>query len=125
MIKKCTFQELENKYAPHPHWFIPIIQKILNSKLETPFDVPFVFEPTKAAEAHNASILKDHFYDIRNFINKNEKSAMKYWSEFKDPATLSDLLYLYPLYREICDSLTTGLKFPINPVSEEKRKNDL
>ena len=50
---------------------------------------------------------------------------MKYGSEFRDPATLSDLLYLHPLWREICDSITTGVKFPMKPVPEEERKNDL
>ena len=92
-----TFQAQENNYASQPHWFIPTTRNILNSKPETPSPVSFIFDPTKAVAAHNASILKDHSYDIGNFINKNEKSVMKYGSEFRDPATLSNLLYLHPL----------------------------
>ena len=50
---------------------------------------------------------------------------MKYGSEFRDPAVLSELLYLHPLWREICDSLTMGVKFPLKSVPEEERKKDL
>ena len=50
---------------------------------------------------------------------------MKYGSEFRDLATLSKLLYLRPLWREIYDSLVIGVNFPMKPMPEEERKKGL
>lgn len=80
---------------------------------------------TKQAAIHNASIISKYNNDITRVIAAYPNSHISYGSEFKCPDILQHPLKDSPFWPEVNNSLRKGATYPLEKISNKKRKLDL
>ena len=101
------------------------IHKILETPCPTPSPTPFIFELSKEAALHNSSILQTHNYDMTRVIGAHLNSNISYGSEFRSVTTLAPLLHRSPFWNDIKSSLSKGARYPLERISNSRRRSDL
>ena len=85
----------------------------------------FIFSPTSEAAIHNINTLHSFDFDLNKALMNERHSFTFPGSEFRTPSDLEPLLRLHPLWSRLKNHLTSGIKFPLTPLSNELRKQDL
>jgi hypothetical protein len=85
----------------------------------------FLFEQTKEAALHNAIVLQCYNFDIDQAIQAQHNSSIIYGSEFRPISDLSPLLSTHPLWVHIQSILSKGATFPLLPIPDPIRQEDL
>ena len=101
------------------------IKTILATPCPTPSPTPFIFELSKEAAIHNSSILENHNYDMTRVIGAHPNSNISYGSEFRSISTLAPLLHRSPFWNKIKSSLSKGARYPLERISNTRRRKDL
>ena len=101
------------------------IKKIISYQPPPPTSTPFKFEMTAEAANHNATILESHNYDLTRTIAAYPNSHISYGSEFRTSTVLHPLLSKSPLWPAISSILNKGAKYPLDRLSNKRRKADL
>lgn len=92
----------------------------------TPLNPPlFIFKRCPNAAAHNAKILEEHNFQLDSIIKTQHPSQISYGSEFRSSIDLEELLRDHPLWPKLQDILDNGASFPLEPISDKDRKEDL
>ena len=100
-------------------------QEIVSGPQIPQLPTPFKLEMTKEAASHNASTMSKYNNDITRVIAAYPNSHISYGSEFRSPDTLQHLLKDSPFWSEVNNSLRKGAKYPLEKISNKKRKLDL
>jgi len=95
-----------------PSWFLPTIEKILKSKIDTPVHPPLVFSLSKEAATHNMNQLKMHKDSIQKFIEAYPGSCLSPGSEFRPDSILDQLFMHHHNWPSIHSILTKGSIWP-------------
>ncbi len=96
------------------------------SKKTTPLNPPlFIFKRCPNAAAHNAKILEEHNFQLDSIIKTQHPSQISYGSEFRSSIDLEELLRNHPLWPKLQDILDNGASFPLEPISDKDREEDL
>ncbi len=85
----------------------------------------FRFENTTEAAHHNAIVLEQYNFDLNKAILAQNSSQVMYGSEFKHPRLLEKILHDHPNWQHLKQILLFGATFPLNPISEKDRHDDL
>ena len=101
-----------------------VISKLLHSRsrLHQPL---FKFEASQEAASHNWTLLKDNNFNLEKLLNPANHCITNYGSEFKPTNELDPLLSHHPRWIELKDRLDNGVTFPLSPLDEASRKQDL
>ena len=100
------------------------IKSILATPTPCPTKSEFSFEFTQEAAETNWNILR-RFSSLEEAIKSDGTSPLSYGSEFRSPETLSPLFENHPLWSRFKSILAEGVKFPLEPLSNDLRKQDL
>ena len=85
----------------------------------------FQFEWSSTAATHNWSILEQYGLNFQQALEAQPISAVTPGSEFRPVSKLAHFLSEHPLWPNCSRWLTTGVEFPLAPLSEEDRMQDL
>jgi hypothetical protein len=86
----------------------------------------FRFDVSAEAAAFNFDLLQQHKFDLGKLLNPTEgRSITSYGSEFKSVQALEPLLGQHPRWKAFSDRLQHGATFPITPLPEVLRQEDL
>ena len=108
-----------------PRNIVPIIKAIQNTDCPCPSPPLFKFELTKEAAARNFCILTKFNMSIEKALEAQASSPLGYGSEFRKPDTLRPLLQLHPNWERFERLLKNGSDWPLDPISEEEREQDV
>ena len=104
-----------------PKWFLPTIDKIINTPSHTPSSPPLKFELMMVAALHNMEVLRGCDDSIQELIQKNKKSFIGPGSEFRSVHLLETLFMHHHNWCKIYNSLSRGSIWPLLPLSDENR----
>jgi hypothetical protein len=85
----------------------------------------FHFEYTQEAALHNTIVLQHCNFNMNLAIQAQKSSQVYYGSEFNPPDTLAKILENHPLWKYTKSILSTGASFPLHPIPNKIRKNDI
>ena len=85
----------------------------------------FRFEWSTEAANHNWAILVQFNLDITKAIASQANSPLSIGSEFRALHLLRPLLSYHPLWGRFVTLITTGVEFPLKPLQDEQRLDDL
>ena len=85
---------------------------------------PFSFDTNTDAAESNANILKTFAFDMTKVISAFPNSHISYGSKFRPASILEPLLHNSPHWSDIKNSLSKGAKFPLERISNARRKQD-
>ena len=80
---------------------------------------------TQAAANHNWNILKSHNLNLETALEAEQKSQLKYGSEFRSSDTLSQIFRNHPLWPRLSSQLDKGANSPLEDLDFESRQQDL
>lgn len=80
---------------------------------------------TQAAANHNWNILKSHNLNLETALEAEQKSQLKYGSEFRSSDTLSQIFKNHPLWPRLSSQLDKGANSPLEDLDFESRQQDL
>ncbi len=107
--------------------FIKHIEKLFNSQTQPESEnkkLLFRFEFTKEAALHNAIVLEQYNFDIKQAIISQSSSQVMFGSEFRKPTDLEPFLSEHPNWKELELILSHGADFPLTPITQEQRSID-
>ncbi|GKY96053.1 hypothetical protein MPSEU_000565500 [Mayamaea pseudoterrestris] len=114
--------------APWPSNDATWLQSILQALQWLPpplLPPPFCFEITPEAAAYNLSILQANDMDLRHLLFSNKDLPTCPGSNFR-PVELLDPIFLgHPNWPRVRSTLTTGVAFPLDPLEEKTRIEEL
>ena len=108
-----------------PRNIVPIIKAIQSTDCPCPSPPLFKFELTKEVAARNFCILTKFNMSIEKALEAQASSPLGYRSEFRKPDTLRPLLQLHPNWERFERLLNNGSDWPLDPISEEEREQDV
>ena len=100
------------------------IKTLLDQTPQVPTSTPFLFEMNIDAAERNTNILADFGFDITKAIATFPNSHMSYGSEFRPVSHLKPLLQKSLHWESIEPSLSKGARFPLERISNARRKRD-
>jgi hypothetical protein len=104
---------------------VPIISKINNCTLPQLQPCPWNFNRTKEAAAENTERLKSLNYDVELATQTPPNTIMSYGAEFKPTHILEPLLKHHQHWPQIQSIITKGVEYPLNPIPEQDRLDDI
>ena len=101
-----------------------IIEKLLQtkSKLHPPL---FRFEISEEAAAYNYNIIHNNQFKLNKLLNPSKQSFTNYGSEFKSTKDLEPLFKYHPRWKQLKSRLEHGVHFPLLPLDETIRQQDV
>ena len=82
------------------------------------------FEPTDAAAQHNMAVIISHG-SVKVALESETNSPLAYGSKFRPTQALDKLMHRHPLWNKTKYILQHGTIFPLRPVNEKIREQDL
>ena len=133
--KKHPVNQQTNKHTSHfvsplvqpqelPEDFIPRIKNILSQTSFWPTTTPFIFEMNNDVAERNTRILQLFDFDMTKVISAFPNSHISYGFKFRPASILEPLLHNSPHWSDIKNSLSKGAKFPLERISNARRKQD-
>ena len=113
-----------NKLQEWPQDFINIVTSLNEMRYPAPHHSQFKFEMSALAAEHNWKILSQ-YENLGEAIEADNSSPLQYGSEFKHTSDLSPLLCHHPLWPRLKSILERGVVFPLTPITEQERSEDL
>ena len=107
-----------------PDWFLPTIKKLATTKCASPSPHLFRFDATAAAAVHNSDLITQ-YGGLAQAIKAQEGSAVYFGSEFRPVEDLEPLFGRHPLWSRMKKHLTEGGSYPLDPIEEDHRLQDL
>ena len=99
---------------------------MLQEPIPTPESPIFSFEPTEEAAQQNWMTLSQKFkLDLEAAIQAQSNSILGHGSKFRPVQSLKRLLHKHPLWSKFEKMLTVGADYPLEPMSEEDRLQDI
>lgn len=86
---------------------------------------PFIFDRTTKAATHNSLLLEQFNFDVDKATQSTPNTILSYGAEFRPPSTIEPLLRLHPNWNKVKDIITNGVKYPMNPIDDDQRKEDI
>ena len=86
---------------------------------------PFRFELTEAAAEFNGQILRNNHFDLDRIIFGTRDSNLAPGAEFRPATALEPILAGHPLWPRVQFLLNHGSHYPLEPISESERMQDL
>ena len=80
---------------------------------------------TSAAAEKNFLVMKKYGMDLGKALSAQRLSPLGYGSEFRPPGTLERIFSNHPNWGRMKKILEEGSKWPLNKLSEEKKKADV
>lgn len=128
MTLHCLPEDLApDRVHPIHHYFnIPsIIAKIQQFKQPPLVASNWKFARTIEAATFNSQKLLEHNFDLETATQYPPNTTLSYGSEFKPPDVLHDLISRHPHFPAIKSILDKGVTYPVKPITEEDRLNDI
>ena len=97
------------------------IQAQKHRKMSTP---EFIFEHTLKAASHNWSVLSKYNVDLGQALTAQSGTQLDYGSEFKSHSLLELIFQHHPLWTRLQSQLIKGVSFPLEPQSDESKRQD-
>ena len=104
--------------------FVDTITTILRTELPPIQPSPFKFTPTREAAEWNKQVITFHG-GLEQAIQHHRNSPTSYGSEFRPVWCLHLLMRLHPLWPETAKRIGEGSTFPLDPIPEADRIEDL
>ncbi len=121
-----TQQDTQRQPVPTQTELIQRIQEILKIPvISIPDKLLFKFHRSKEAAAHNAEVLKGFNYNISTALEAHKDTQLYYGSEFRAPQELEKIFHLHPNWPKLKEILCQGASFPLQPIPDSSRKEDL
>ena len=108
-----------------PNNSLALIHKLVTMPSREITTSNFIFEPTTVAANHNSRYLRSFEFDISKALATESSSFTAPGSEFRHWSDLHPLLRRHPLWSRLKTHLSTGIKFPLLPLSHSTRRLDL
>ena len=104
--------------------FLSIIKNIIATDLP-PINKPsFQFQATKDAAMHNMHVIISAG-SLEAAIQQQTNSTVSYGSEFRPTQLLAPLMHRHPLWKRTETCISQGSQFPLHPIEEQLRQEDL
>lgn len=84
----------------------------------------FHFQPTAAAARHNMDVITSHG-SVQAALESETNSPLCYGSEFRPTRALDKLMCGHPLWPKTKSIMETGTIFPLRPINDQLREQDL
>ena len=120
-----ALSEQPTNHQWYPTNIVSLIRDISQQPSPTLKTPTFHFQNSKEAATHNWNILLDHNLNLGQALRAQPFSPLSPGSEFRHPSILEPILNQHPLWPQLRNELTEGTRFPLEPLSEEKRKKDI
>jgi hypothetical protein len=104
-----------------PEWFLPTIQKIINSHVAIPTSSCFQFCLTEDAALHNMYTLQKYNNSIQDYISQCPGTILSPGSEFRSADLLEFLFLHHHNWPRVKSILLEGSNWPLLPISNENR----
>jgi hypothetical protein len=104
---------------------IPIIKTILNCDLPQLQPSPWNFNRTLEAAKQNTTRLSQLNFDMEAATQNPPNTIMCYGTEFKPHHILEPLLKHHQDWNQMKSIVTKGVEYPLNPIKEQDRLNDI
>lgn len=101
------------------------LQKAVQWQPEPWRPTEFEFSCSASSANHNWAVLQKYNLDLDAALRAQSCSALNPGSEFRPVSILHPLLGKHPLWQLACQWLTAGVSFPVLPLSESDRIEDL
>jgi hypothetical protein len=88
--------------------FIEIITELQSTPVPASKPTLFIFENSREAAIHNATVLENYNYNIHIAISDQESSQVSYGSEFRNPTDLEELQQHHPHWLHLKNILLHG-----------------
>ena len=114
--------------TPQMNEYLKELPSILSKLLESTSDLHepiFKFEVSEQAAKFNWDLLHHHNFDLQHLLNPQKRCVTNYGSEFKSSKDLEPLLALHPRWPDLKKRLDNGVDFPLLPIDETTRHQDL
>ena len=85
----------------------------------------FKFEHSKVAAEYNFKILQQHNFNLQEIIQDDPLSPLKPGSEWRPIPVLEPIFKGHPLWNKMKTQLKDGFEWPVQPISDGDRKEDL
>jgi hypothetical protein len=105
--------------------FLRTIRAIISSLLPEYESPEFTFAMNRQAAEKNWTVLQSYTGDLRAALDAPKQSQLGYGSEFRPHKILEPLFSSHVLWPNMKEILTNGASFPLEPLDEELRKQDL
>ena len=115
------YSQINNEW---PENFNEIISELNKRECPPPQKSQFKFEMTHSAAEHNWETLVT-YKNLGDAISASNNSHLQYGSEFRPTSELRPLLQHHPLWNRLKSILENGVKFPLEPISQEQMVRDL
>ena len=86
---------------------------------------PFNFKLSDIAARTNAEILESHGYDIHAALHSDPSSPLFVGAEFRPESILRPIFGWHPFWHNMRSHIYDGVTYPLQPISEEDRLQDL
>jgi hypothetical protein len=111
------------RFDQSPRPLLCRLLKAIAKKVEqTPNKVPFRFERTPEAAAHNSEIIQRHGYSLANCFKTMPNSTVSPGSEFRKIVHLEALIGRHPYWPKIKKTMTEGASAPVKAVPLERAR---
>lgn len=112
-----------DSFSPSP--LVTLVKTIINTPCEKLNKSPFIFERSKKAAFHNSEMIINHNGDLNDLMMNLDRSFTHYGSEFRSIHLLDSLFKKHSKWNKLRSIITEGIKYPIDPISDEDRLNDI
>ena len=124
-----TNPKCHSQSTHHPQYWpnnsITIISTLANCPSRTITNSNFMFSPSRDAATHNINTLRSFNFDLNKALSTEQHSFTNAGSEFRTTSELEPLLLFHPLWPRLKSHLSSGIKFPLAPLSHALRTQDL
>ena len=96
------------------------INSILNLKLPTPAHPDLKTGISSEAVAHNSKILEENNFNLKQLIDKNMHTTMRYGSEFRPTEILEKLYGEHRYWKRVKRNIDMGVHYEVKKLPQKK-----
>ena len=105
---------------------IPLLLRKIKQHKQPPLSPnPWIFERTIKAAKHNSKRLAEKLFDMETATQEPPNTSLSYGAEFKPAHVIQPLLHQHPQWPEINSIISNGATYPLHPITEKERKDDI
>ena len=125
-IQNANLRAIKDSPArPKISAFMSTIQKIITAPCPQLHPSPFKFERSFSAALFNSELLLSADGDLKKLLKSLDYSHTHYGADFRDPKLLKQLLHKNNKWNKLESIITSGVKYNMNPISEQDRISDI